>query len=494
VKTKSSAAKNSLPLLIQGGMGVGVSDWRLARAVAQAGAALGKPVLGVVSGTGLAIIMVNRLRKGDADARRALEAFPVPEIAQEAIARYWLRDAKSAKAPPKPEVFVNGRPDRQAELARLLVLANFSEVWLAKEGHDQPVGVNYLEKIQVPRLPELFGAILGDVDYVLMGAGIPNQVPGVLDRLHAYLDASYRIDVAGSDRHIITFDPKSVIPEDSRRPLRRPRFLAIVAHHALAQVLAAKASGEVNGFVVEGPTAGGHNAPARGKERNERGEPVYGERDQPDLARIAGLGKPFWMAGGFAGAEGLAEARHAGAAGIQVGSIFALCDESGLRADIKDEVKRRSFCGNLEVLANPVTSPSGFPFQVIQLEGSLSDPAVFDRRKRDCSAGYLVEAYKTASGRIGFRCAAEPVAAYVRKGGDPAATTGRVCLCNGLAAAARDGQRDELPGEPFIATLGQDVSFIKRLLRAPGDSYSAEDVVKFILPEDLPVNRPPRFA
>jgi len=39
-----AGGRRSLPALIQGGMGVGVSDWRLARAVAAAGQ------LGVVSG------------------------------------------------------------------------------------------------------------------------------------------------------------------------------------------------------------------------------------------------------------------------------------------------------------------------------------------------------------------------------------------------------------------------------------------------------------
>jgi NAD(P)H-dependent flavin oxidoreductase YrpB (nitropropane dioxygenase family) len=187
------------------------------------------------------------------------------------------------------------------------------------------------------------------------------------------------------------------------------------------------------------------------------------------------------MAGGYASSEGLQEAERCGAAGIQVGSAFALCSESGLREDIKQELKRLNFAGELQVLASPVASPSGFPFQVVQMEGTLSDPAVYERRKRDCSVGYLVEAYKTQRGRIGFRCAAEPVAAYVRKGGDPAATKGRICLCNGLAAAAKDGQRPELPDEPFISTLGQEGSFLRHLVRDANESYSAEDVIQSIL-------------
>lgn len=468
------------PELIQGGMGVGVSDWKLAHAVAESGERLNRPVLGVVSGTGLAITIVNRLRRGDPNTKRALEAFCVPEAAQELLDKYWLSAGRSFRSPPKPEVLVNGRDERKAETVRLIVLANFVEVWLAKEGHNNPIGINYLEKVQLPRLPELFGAMLGGVDYVLMGAGIPNQVPEVLDKLQDYTEASYRLDVSGSDRYVTLFDPKTVIPEKHRKYLKRPQFLAIVSHHALAQVLAHKATGEVNGFVVEGPTAGGHNAPARGKALNESGEPIYGERDRPDLAKIRDLGRPFWLAGGYASSEKLKEAKQAGAAGIQVGSAFALCEESGLREDIKQELRRRNFAGDLQVLANPVVSPSGFPFQVVQMEGSLSDPAIYERRKRDCSLGYLVEAYRTKRGRIGFRCPAEPVAAYLRKGGDVEATAGRVCLCNGLAAAAKDGQRSDKPDEAFIATLGQEGCFIHELMPDADSSYSAEDVINFI--------------
>ena len=57
------------PRIIQGGMGAGISDWRLARAVAAAGQ------LGVVSGTALDSILARRLQMGDPEGhlRRALD-------------------------------------------------------------------------------------------------------------------------------------------------------------------------------------------------------------------------------------------------------------------------------------------------------------------------------------------------------------------------------------------------------------------------------------
>ena len=42
---------------------------------------------------------------------------------------------------------------------------------------------------------------------------------------------------------------------------------------------------------------------------------------------IVGLGLPFWLAGGYGSAEKLKEALAEGAAGIQVGTAFAFCDE-----------------------------------------------------------------------------------------------------------------------------------------------------------------------
>ena len=62
----------SSPLIIQGGMGAGVSNWRLAQAVSRLGQ------LGVVSGTALDQILARRLQDGDPGGhmRRGLDAFP----------------------------------------------------------------------------------------------------------------------------------------------------------------------------------------------------------------------------------------------------------------------------------------------------------------------------------------------------------------------------------------------------------------------------------
>ena len=467
-------------------MGVGVSNWKLARAVAVAGQRLGARVLGVVSGTGLPVMLVDRLQNGDRDVLRALNAFD-PGIAREITDEYLVEGPRQpkwrAKLPPKPEVLVTGNAATKAKMAKLAVAAAFVEIWLAKEGHSGPIGLNLLEKVQLMHLPVLLGAMMARVDYVLVGAGIPHQIPAVLAHFARNEPASYRMDVTGStEKELLTLDPQPFVPQGVSLP--RPKFLAIVSHHALAMRLASTV--EVDGFVVEGPAAGGHNAPARGKSLAEDGQPIYGERDTPDLLKLADTGKPFWLAGSYSSPERLDEARALGAAGVQVGSAFALCDESGLRDEVKQELRNRIALDALSVKTSATASPSGFPFQVVQLEGSLSEPCVYESRERICNMGHLTEAYQkdpSQGGGIGFRCPGEPLDAFLKKGGNKAEAEGKICLCNGLGAAAGHAPKTRSGAEePIIVTLGKDLAFYKRLAVRQDGSYSAEDVVRAILP------------
>ena len=164
-----------LPLIIQGGMGVAVSNWCLARAVSGLGQ------LGVVSGTALDQVFVRRLEDGDVGGhmRRAVNAFPFPAMAKRVWDKYFIAGGKAADA-PYAVLPTHGR-DCPRDLAELCIVANFAEVYLAREGHDQPVGINYLEKIQTAHLVSIYGAMLAGVAYVLMGAGIPLRIPGVLE-------------------------------------------------------------------------------------------------------------------------------------------------------------------------------------------------------------------------------------------------------------------------------------------------------------------------
>ncbi|HXF11410.1 MAG TPA: nitronate monooxygenase [Desulfuromonadaceae bacterium] len=464
------------PRIIQGGMGAGVSDWRLARAVSLTGE------LGVVSGTALACILARRLQMGDPGGhmRRAMESFPVPGVAQRVLAEHFIDGGKKTDEPFKltPLPGMNPGP----EFVALTVLANFVEVFLAKEGQRGVVGINYLEKIQMPTLPSIFGAMLADVDYVLMGAGIPRAIPGVLDKLAAGEPVELKLDVAdaqpGEDFHC-RFDPATFCGGIAPR-LKRPAFIGIVASATLAITLARKSSGAVNGFVVEGETAGGHNAPPRGAlQLNEQGEPVYGPRDVPDLAKIRELGLPFWLAGSYGQPGKLAEAMQLGAAGIQVGTAFAFCDESGITAEIKQLAIQLSREKKAHVFTDPLASPTGFPFKVAQLPGTQSETSSRKPRTRVCDLGYLRQAYRTSDGKLGYRCPAERIEDYVRKGGDVAETEGRLCVCNGLVATIGLGQfRPDGETELPLVTAGNDIARIAEFLAPGRHSYSAADVVR----------------
>ena len=460
-------------------MGIGVSNWRLAQAVSRLGQ------LGVVSGTVLDQLMVRRLADGDDGGymRRAFDAFPFQEMALRIWNEYFVPGGKPPDA-PYPTLPMHQRGSSR-KLAELLMVSNFAEVFLARQGHLNKIGVNFLEKVQLPHLASIYGAMLAGVGCVLMGAGIPLHIPGVLDHFAAGRPAEYKLAVTGAPADqdtMLRFDPRD-FAEGPLPELERPMFLAIVSSNTLATTMLRRASGKVDGFIIEGPTAGGHNAPPRGKTAlDASGQPVYGERDRVDIGELQRLGVPFWLAGGYGSAEKLREALDAGAAGIQVGTAFALCEESGLRQDLKRKLVAQAAKGEATVFTDPLASPTGFPFKVAQLDGTYSDAEVAAARSRICDLGYLREAYWTSDGQISYRCAADREALYVGKGGKPEDSVGRKCLCNALLANIGFPQtRKDGTVEPPLVTIGDDVNSVAAFLRDGAASYSAADVVESLL-------------
>lgn len=467
------------PKIIQGGMGVAVSSWTLARAVALRGQ------IGVVSGTAMDVVLARRLQMGDIGGhmRRALDHFPVREMAERVWQRYFVPGGKEEDAAHK------SRPVFQmqsgAALIELTVVANFVEVWLAKHGHNGLVGINLLEKIQLPTLPSLYGAILAGVDFVLMGAGIPRHIPGALDRLAAQQITELKIDVDGAlpdEKYVTAFDPSPFCGENPQ-PLRRPQFLAIVSSGALATNLAKKSSGKVDGFVIEGSTAGGHNAPPRGKmELDETGQPIYGPRDIPDLAVFRELGLPFWLAGSYGDPEMLRHALAEGAQGVQVGTAFAYCNESGMDPELRQAALNLSLEGRARIFTDPLASPTGFPFKVLQMAGTMSQSEEYAKRPRICDLGYLRTPYRKDDGTVGYRCASEPVEDYLKKGGALEDTEGRKCVCNGLLATIGLAQVQKVGGKELpLITSGDEVAQLAKYVPHGRTSYSASDVIDFLL-------------
>ncbi len=466
--------------IIQGGMGAAVSSWQLARRVSQRGE------LGVVSSTAIDLVMVRILQDGDegGHVRRALSAFPDQNVAKEIVDRYFIKGGKPAGKAYAAKPMIGEAPGRLA--LQLIVVANFMEVYLAKEGHDGSIGINYLQKIQAPILAGIYGAMLADVDVILVGAGIPLEIPAVIDALRHGREAEMSLYVHGASKgvtHKLTFDPAGLI-EGAVFPAERPRFFPIVSSVTLAAMMVKKCAGKVDGLIVENPTAGGHNAPPRGKAPlNEKGEPIYGPRDVVDMEAIRKLGVPFWLAGAYGSADKLQEARSQGAEGVQLGTVFAFCEESGLRADLKKKAVEMSLAdGAVDVFKDPLASPTGFPFQVLKMEGTISESEVYGERCRQCDLGYLREPYERENGSLGWRCRSEDPESYVKKGGKMEDTVGRKCLCNGLMAniglaqVRKDG-KEELP----LVTCGEDLSCVAEVAGKAGNAYTAEDVLDHVL-------------
>src|ERR1700675_322936 len=82
--TETRPPKETVPWLIQGGMGIAISGWPLARAVSIAGQ------LGVVSGTAIDNVFVRRLQDVgiDDEIQRALELFPSKRVVDDIVGRY----------------------------------------------------------------------------------------------------------------------------------------------------------------------------------------------------------------------------------------------------------------------------------------------------------------------------------------------------------------------------------------------------------------------
>ncbi|HUZ41178.1 MAG TPA: nitronate monooxygenase [Acidimicrobiales bacterium] len=470
--TKAKSPNEGLPWLIQGGMGIAISGWPLARAVSSMGQ------LGVVSGTAIDNVFVRRLQDHgiDGELQGALDSFPAQNVVHDIVGKYGsLRRTGSEPYRSLPALTLGSK----GRAIDAIVLASFVEVALAKMGHRGVVGINLLTKVQLPTAATLYGAILAGVDYVLMGAGVPTHIPGVLEKLTRGepVTLPHTVTGASSDDPVssLHFDPTPYLPPHA---VQQPRFIGIISSHVLATALVKRSNGPVDGFVVERPTAGGHNAPPRGAfEVDDEGNPKYGERDMVDFEVLAGLGKPYWIGGGITSAENVREAFALGATGVQVGTLFAYCDESGMDADLRRRVLDEIKTGSLNVKTSLRASSTGYPFKVVSVPGTISDATVYAERERKCDLGYLREAYLKPNGSLGYRCSAEPVDAFIRKGGAFELSDESTCLCNGLMSTCGLGQyRADGHREPPIVTSGDSINDIRELL-VDRESYSARDVI-----------------
>jgi len=208
---------------------------------------------------------------------------------------------------------------------------------------------------------------------------------------------------------------------------------------------------------------------------------IYGPRDVCDFEKLKTLGLPFWLAGGFSTPEQIAEGLTTGANGVQIGTLFALCNDSGLTDEVRTSLHTKLRDGSLDVRTDPLASPTGFPFKVAQLEETISNEDVYLARERLCDLGYLRTPYERTPGTVGYRCASEPIDIYVRKGGKLEDTVGRKCLCNGLMSAVGLGQtRPDGYHEAGLSTLGSDLTGSKIMLERHPEGWTAAQAIEFL--------------
>ncbi len=483
-------------------MAVGISVPSLVRAVSTfeiPGLGRGR-CMGITSGTAAAHLLARRLQHGDTRIRLAFEALAAlaPSLAPELDdlhTAYFVPGGKEASRPYKPV-----RPfglDAPRWLHVLTIAANFTAVWECKQGHDNPVGINYLQKIELSQLPALYGAMLAGVDYVCVGAGNPAAFPAFVRGLARREAVEQPVHVArAATPYTIRFDPRE-FGGDEAPDLRKPRFIAIVTTFEQAEQLASSEATRPFGFVFEGSSAGGHNAPPADYRRSLGEPPRWGAKDELDLRRLADLREPFWLAGHHGSPEGLRRALDAGAAGVQFGTLFAFCDESGMSPPLRLAMLRRIWRKDLAIVTEPLMSPTGFPFKVVQLAGSLSEEAVRSGRERVacCDLGHLVTPVETRRRvtrpdggteemvEVQTFCPAEPVEAFTRKGGLMMRRKGTICLCNGLmSTAGYPGVRGGYVEPPVVTAGDASIKDVRALqLEVRRLTYSAAEAMTRVL-------------
>jgi hypothetical protein len=339
--------------------------------------------------------------------------------------------------------------------------------------------------------------MLAGVDGVIVGAGNPEGLPAICSRLARHERVTRSLPVlyaAPGEQFSLPFDPKTVAGGLlAQAPVLRPAFLAIASLEELVQALAGSDSESPDGFIIEHHTAGGHNAnPVGPMKKDAEGQPIYGQDDEPDLAIIRDVGIPFWLAGGYGNRAGLDAARRAGAVGVQVGSVFALAEESGMKAEYRSAIfhELRHGADDAALVKTTLFSPTGFSFKVAQLKGTLAEEEVYEARRRTCDIGLLQQRGFSKADTDGTRtlfqrCAAAPIDSYVESRGIERNTEERRCLCNGLLASVGLGQVKTVNGEwfeePAIVTLGNRLDGVRRLSRQGQTTYHVQDVVMDIL-------------
>ncbi|NCU37891.1 hypothetical protein EOL96_02430 [Candidatus Saccharibacteria bacterium] len=216
--------------IIQGGMGVAVSGYELAGAVAREGET------GIISGTAIGVVLARRLQDGDpsGEVREALAHYPVPQIAETLLNKYFKQGGRADGERYKSVPMFEYKPIQLA--ADLAVAGAFVETWLAKKraGGNGHVGMNLLTKVQEPNLHTLYGAMQADVEIIAMGAGLPVEIPKYMGQLALGIPVQMPVTVKGaSQEYAVQIDPKRYGSE--HHSVSSPRMLTIITSDILVR-------------------------------------------------------------------------------------------------------------------------------------------------------------------------------------------------------------------------------------------------------------------
>lgn len=481
----SSIPRPGVPI-IQGGMAIHILGPDGVSIVSKEGG------LGTIALTASEVVLSRKLQLGDTETLQALQTFPKQEIAKRIIEKYYVKggipkgqrfkspDMWELDAPERWALITAPRKEQkqiaQKHLQEEAVAGAYCEVLLAKQKADGGVvSANAMRKIDLPFGFYVLGAMAAGVDVITVGAGSPADVPELLDNLAMGRKTRDRIHVAKEHQEwFMTIDPEELLGRDAAQNLKRPPLLAIVSHIDSARGLIANPRTRPEGIVFELYPAGGHNAPALLQPMTKRTE--YTERDKLDLAAAADLMSQtrrddpdflFAIGGGFSNPVGMNAAREWGFDAVQVGTPFALTDESNINRTTKARMLFEIFRnGSVPVVRDAQASGSGLPFHVAQVRGTQSDTG----SQQACTVGYLLRQVEQPDGVPEGRCPAMPVGQFTRLQGRMR-PLGTAEVCRGLFADVvftdpttgeqrSLGQREDVP----IVTLGDDQSATAHLV------------------------------
>jgi nitronate monooxygenase len=335
-------------ILIQGGMGAGVSRSRLAGAVARRGG------VGTVSFVALDRIVESRI----------------------------------------------GRKVGHREAAMLEI----EEARRLSENHGA-IAINCMVLVEKTYALSIEGAIVGGVEIIIAGAGLPMTLPEIVGGAKVAL-----VPIVSSGRAL------ELICRRWTRYSRMP-----------------------DAVVLEGPLAGGHlGFRAEDIAKPEfRLEQIF--RPVKEVAQKYG-GFPVIVAGGIYSHRDIVWWMQAGADGVQIGTRFAATHESGASKAFKQAIVAARE-EDIEVATDP-GSPAGLPFRVIKTSPGYQQALAHGRPFR-CDKGYLL--HKGTDDRM--TCLAlEGYKAF--------------CICNALLSAIDCNNTPDLP----IYTVGANAARVDRIL------------------------------